>query len=135
MRKILCGVVTIGMLLGGLISPAFSGDDRTRLKCDADGVGDTSMDARFETRSEREKFDASFEARAGGVFMAGDLLAVSVGSVPVGTIELVEVFGDVVGDLEFDSRDDEGNPFPADFPEVNEGTSVVVGSLGCDLDD
>lgn len=118
-------------------STAFAGGDRTRLECDGEGVGgDFSMDARFEERRNRERFDASFEAAPGGAFAVGDNLGVSVGGVSVGEITLSALpGGDLGGDLEYDTQADEMNPFPADFPEVADGTSVIVGPLGCDLED
>jgi hypothetical protein len=112
--------------------------DRLRLRCDADGSDDFSMDGRFESRGSRLKFDASFEAEAGLGFEAGQVLTVSVGGKAVGEMVLfVGAGGDVEGDLNFDTSaqsDDDDLPFPTDFPEVFDGASVVVGSLGCDLD-
>lgn len=111
-----------------------AGDDRVRLRCDAEGVNDTSMDARYEEQRGRKKFDASFEVPQGVGFVAGDVLEVKVGGVKVGEITLAEQpNGDLGGDLEFDTNDD-GNPFPAKFPDVGDGTSVMVGDLGCALD-
>ncbi len=115
---------------------AFAGDDRTRLECDSEGAGDTSMDARYEERRGGAKFDGSFEAPPGGDFMDGDLLAVVVGGIEVGSIMLAtQLNGDIGGDIEFDTQADELNPFPGNFPDVTSGTSVTVGPLGCALDD
>ena len=114
---------------------AFAGDDRTRMRCDSDGAGDTSMDARYEERRGRTKFDGSFEAAPGGAFAEGDMLPVVVGGIDVGYITLLtQINGDLGGDIEFDTQADEFNPFPSDFPEVFDGTSVIVGPLGCDLE-
>lgn len=112
------------------------GDDRLRLQCDADGARDFSMDARYESRRGRAKFDASFEAAANAGFRAGQTLIVAVGGVNVGSMTLTRdpFNGDIVGDLEFDTQPDENNPFPNNFPSVGAGTSVTVGSLGCALD-
>jgi hypothetical protein len=41
--------------------------------------------------------------------------------------------GDIIGDLEFDTRVDKGSPFPANFPTVCSGTNVRVGPLACSL--
>ena len=113
---------------------AVAQDDRVRLRCDAEGRRDISMDARYQERRGRSRFDSSFEARRGGRFSEGDILPVVVAGVEVGQITLqVLVGGDVGGDLEFDSHPDEMNPFPDDFPEVARGTSVIVGPLGCAL--
>lgn len=106
-----------------------------RLACAADGAQDFSMSARFEDRRGRRKFDASFEAAPNLGFVAGQRLAVSVGGVAVGQMTLSRdpANGDVVGDLDFDSRVDERAPFTANFPTVAAGTGVVVGALGCAL--
>lgn len=108
---------------------------RLRLQCTADGATDHSISARFEQRSARKKFDASFEAAPNIGFSAGQFLSVAVAGVTVGSMRLVRdaASGDIVGDLEFDTRVDEGNPFPANFPKVSSGTNVRVGPLACSL--
>lgn len=108
---------------------------RLRLQCTADGATDHSISARFEQRSARKKFDASFEAAPNLGFSAGQFLSVSVAGVTVGSMRLVRdaASGDIVGDLEFDTRVDEGNPFPANFPIVTSGANVRVGPLACSL--
>lgn len=108
---------------------------RLRLQCTADGATDHSISARFEQRGARRKFDASFEAARGLGFAAGQSLQVMVGGINVGSMRLVRdaASPDIIGDLEFDTRADEGNPFPANFPAVARGTSVVIGPLGCAL--
>jgi len=130
---------TVAILLS-VSSVALAGGDRTRLRCDADGAGDITMDARYEARGNRDKFDASFEALAGGNFAAGDILTVSVGGNDVGgmTLTVNPLNGDIEGDLEFDSQvepNDDSIPFPGNFPAVSDGTSVVVGPIGCALED
>lgn len=128
--------IFIAILVGTMaIQTTNAGDDRLRLRCDAEGVRDISMDGRYEERRNRAKFDASFEAAPGGNFSQGDVLPVMVAGIEVGSMELIRtVNGDLEGDLEFDTRRDEGNPFPNNFPQTGEGTSVMVGPLGCDLD-
>jgi len=108
---------------------------RLRLQCSADGATDHSISARFEQRNARRKFDASFEAAPNLGFSAGQFLAVAVAGVNVGSMRLVRdaASGDIIGDLEFDTRVDEGNPFPANFPKVTSGTNVRVGPLACSL--
>ena len=117
-------------------SPAMAGDDdRVRLRCSADGTQDISMDAKFEARNGRAKFDASFEAQPGLGFSAGQQLDVVVGGTLVGQMTLSDI-GDIVGDLDFDTNveaNDNDVPLPGDFPAVGVGTSVVVGPLGCAL--
>ena len=130
---ILVTATLAGSMTGG---SAMAGDDRTRLRCDSSGAGDTSMDARYEERGGRAKFDASFEAAPGGNYVDGDLLTVNAGGVEVGSIVLLtQLNGDLGGDLEFDTQADENNPFPSDFPDVFSGTSVTAGPLGCALED
>jgi hypothetical protein len=127
------------------IAPAFAASgssNRTaaapggvRLACAAAGAQDFSADARFEDRRGRRKFDASFEAAPNLGFLPGQRLSVAVGGVTVGQMTLARdpVNGDVIGDLEFDSRPDERVPFPTNFPAVGSGTGVVIGPLGCAL--
>ncbi|HBK90052.1 MAG TPA: hypothetical protein DDZ68_00125 [Parvularcula sp.] len=108
---------------------------RLRLQCTAEGATDHSISARFEQRGARRKFDASFEAAPGLGWAAGQFLTVRVGSVNVGTMRLIRdaASGDIIGDLEFDTRVDNGNPFPANFPAVRAGANVRVGPLACAL--
>jgi hypothetical protein len=118
------------------LSPAYAQTaTRLRLQCTADGATDHSISARYEQRSARKKFDASFEAAPNIGFSAGQFLTVSVAGVNVGSMRLVRdaASGDIIGDLEFDTRVDEGNPFPANFPTVRSGTNVRVGPLACSL--
>ena len=119
----------------------FDDDDRgrARLECESEGVGDIMMDARFRSRAGRARFDSSFEAPPRSGFEAGDVLDVLVAGVFVGRMELARTRGgDIEGDLKFHRgarRNDTGLPFPVDFPKIWEGTSVVVGPLGCALED
>lgn len=112
-------------------------EDRTRLECGERGVYDTSMDARYEVRDGREKFDVSFEAAPGGYFSSGQELDVYVDYVYVGKLMLRYEGFDLQGDLEFDTNIDsvydDSQPFPENFPEVGRGTHVTVGYLGCSL--
>ena len=113
---------------------ALAGNDRVRLQCGSEGAGDISMDVRYLKRRARAKFDGSFEAAPGGNYTEGDMLTVLVGGVDVGAVTLVaQLNGDLGGDLEFDTRLDDFNPFPDNFPKVTVGTSVTVGPLGCEL--
>lgn len=108
---------------------------RLRLQCAAEGATDHAISARYEQRSTRKKFDASFEAAPNIGFSAGQFLTVTVAGVNVGTMRLVRdvASGDIIGDLEFDTRVDEGNPFPANFPKVSSGANVRIGPLACAL--
>jgi len=133
LRFLLVASAFTGSLVCG---SAFAGGDRVRLECDSEGAGDISMDARYQERRGRAKFDGSFEAAPGGGFMDGDVLAVVVGGIDVGSIALAtQLNGDLAGDIEFDTQADENNPFPGNFPDVGSDTSVTVGLLGCSLED
>lgn len=134
-------IIEVSLLIAAVVATWASAvvseakDDRVRLDCESVGSRDVSMDARFEVESDRTKFDASFEAAPIGVFGDGDTLQVYVAGEYVGDMVLItQLNGDLEGDLEYDTQADEGNPFPADFPEVGEGTSVMVGKLGCALE-
>ena len=127
-------VLAFGAVLGGA-TPAAAASSDVRLACAADGARDVSISARYEDRRSRRKFDASFEAAQGLGFVVGQRVAVVVGGASVGQMTLTRdpVNGDIIGDLEFDTRRDENNPFPANFPAVSRGLSVVIGPLGCSL--
>jgi len=128
-------VAALMLCAPGVYAKSNTNGAQVRLQCSADGVGDVSIAARYEARRGRTKFDASFEAPANAGFIAGQQLAVFVGGVNVGPMTLSSdpFNGDIVGDLEFDSRADENNPFPSNFPAVAAGVSVTVSNLGCAL--
>jgi len=110
----------------------------TRLECKALGPVDTSMDARYEKKRNREKLSISFEAAPGGLFSAGNVLEVKLNDEFLGSMILVQPdgVGDVEGDLDFDTKadpDDEDLPFPSIV--VADGDAVMVGELGCELVD
>ena len=111
-----------------------SRDNRVRIECEARGAGDISIDARYESRGNREKFSTEFEARPGGLYAAGDVLDVSVDGVKVGQMMLTQVpGGDTVGDLDFDTTAGPGDtdlPFPENFPGVGDGTEVELSRFG-----
>ena len=124
------------------MSSPSSAADRIRLECRANGSIDISMAARHEVRNARRKFTTEFEAGPGTGFLAGARLGVQVKGVKVGTMTLEPVIGgDVVGDLNFDTRPQppDSIAFPANWPapinrgavvKVLRGTTVV---LGCTL--
>ena len=119
-----------------------------RFRCDASGATDISMGAKYilrtpVTATSRKQFSTEFEAGPGSGFAAGNRLIVFVKGVRVGTMTLATIVGgDVVGDLNFDTRPDpldDELPFPASWPagvgkgsKVNlmRGTKLV---LGCTL--
>lgn len=113
-----------------------------RLECNAEGAGDTSMQARYEERRARKKFSTEFEAAPAAGFKEGDRMTVVVDTVQVGSVRLKQVVGgDVVGDLNLDTTAGPGDlakPFPRNFPPVQRGTRVIVkingaNVLGCRL--
>ncbi len=134
MLKTLVAAGSLAVLSVALTLPAHARDQR--LECEAEGAGDISMDARYETRGTRERFSAEFEAAPRGGFKAGQRMTVLVKKVAVGSVDLTKARdGDIVGDLNL-GRD--GNPIPKDFPKVRKDTKVVVQVdgktvLGCRL--
>lgn len=114
-------------------APASAGDVRIRRQCEASGEGDVSMSARYEKRGERRKFSAEFEAAAGGRFAEGDRIGIRVDGVAVGAVALDAVVGgDLVGDLNFDTRRQaDADPFPSTWPSgVGRGTKVEITRKG-----
>ena len=136
-------IFSVAFLLTFLIAPSlFAGDERVRLECEAQGAGDISMDARYEKRRVRKKFDVSFEALPGGRYFPGQVLTVRVATRNVGRMRLSSALnGDIVGDLNFDSAAglvDDDLPFPNNFPNVKNRTPVRLllnknVMLGCRL--
>jgi hypothetical protein len=119
-----------------------SAQTRIRFECRADGAVDISMASRYEIRGARRKFTTEFEAGPGTGFLAGNRLGVQVKGVRVGVMTLEAIIGgDVVGDLNFDTRPQppDSIAFPANWPaNVGRGTVVNVlrGTtrvLGCTL--
>jgi hypothetical protein len=128
--------LVMGMAMAAASSTAFAGGDR--LECDAESANeDASMDGKFESKGDREKFGASYEEAGGGSHMAGDVLQVRVDGAHVGDITLEgQPGGDIGGDLNFDTTAgprDADQPFPANWPGAGAGTIVDVGTLGCSL--
>ena len=139
MKNGIQGVLTAAGIMGVLVfstGTIAKDDDRTRFECWEPGPYDTSMDARFEVRDGREKFDVSFEAAPKGYYESGDILDVHVNYEKVGYMVLYYQGYDLQGDLEFDTqvegKYDDSQPFPENFPEnVGKGTHISVGYLSC----
>jgi hypothetical protein len=122
MLKTLLAAGSLAVLSVALTLPAQARDER--LECEAEGAGDISMDARYETRGTRERFSTEFEAAPRGAFKAGQQMTVIVKQTIVGAVALKKVKGgDIVGDLNL-GRD--GNPSPQGFPKVRKDTKVTV---------
>jgi hypothetical protein len=116
---------------------------RTRFECRANGAIDISMSARYETRTGpvRRIFSTEFEAGPRTGFKAGKKLGVAVDGINVGSMRLEAIVGgDIVGDLNFDTRRQlDALPFPSNWPddvgrnttvEILRGTTIL---LGCSL--
>ena len=118
-----------------LATQAFAGGDR--LECGASGPVDTSMDARYENNGDREKLSISFEAAQGLGFVAGESLDVTVDGTSVGSMPLtLSLEGDIVGDLNFDSGENEPGAEDKPFPVITVGAGDevrITGVLGCTL--
>ena len=134
MSKLIIAAGSLAVLLAALAVPAQAKDQR--LECDAEGAGDISVDARYETRGSRERFSTEFEAAPRGSFKAGQQMTVVVKQVIVGAVDLrKQQDGDIVGDLNLGK---DGNPIPQGFPKVRKDTKVQVRIdgktvLGCRL--
>ncbi len=129
-------VLAMSLVMATAGGAAQAGGDR--VECGRDSAaGDSSIDARFEDKGDREKFSSSFEAVQGGGHMDGDVLQIKIDGETVGNITLaVLAGGDLGGDLNFDTTagpGDADSPFPANWPGAGAGTIVSVGTLGCSL--
>lgn len=135
MKTLIAASLILAAGLAAASPAAAQAATRQRLQCTAEGATDHSISVRYEQRGARKKFDASFEAAPGLGWAAGSFLDVRVAAVRVGTMRLIRdaASGDIIGDLEFDTRVDDGNPFPTNFPVVQAGANVRVGPLACTL--
>ncbi len=132
-RVFLQGSAAAVVMSFSLVSTTVLAGGGDRFECKAESLTeDASMDARFEEKRGRMKFDASFEAAPGGTT---GTLAVFVNGMNIGSITLdPDARGDLAGDLSLDSEPDENAPFPNNFPQnAGNGTAVTVGVLGCTL--
>jgi hypothetical protein len=131
---VLAALAAPAVLLAAM--PAAAKDRRTVLACANVGAVDISMQARSVVRVKgtavRHQFKVEFEAapRIPG-FAAGQVLSFTVAGVPVGTRALKTApDGDLVAELELDSRKRGANAFPAGFPALAAGALVEVGRGG-----
>ena len=133
-------LVTFG--LDAAPSEAKNGD--LILRCRARGQNQIVLHARYveraRTKGLRQKFNAEFEARAGGTFTSGQQISIIVDTVAVGLVTLSPApSGELSGEIEFDSKPGNGHTvFPSNFPDIAAGSTVeaAFGSntiLGCDL--
>ena len=115
------------------VASADAANNRVRRECDASGAGDISMSAKYEKRDNRKKFSTEFEAAPNGAYAEGDRIAIRVDGVEVGAVRLESVVGgDLVGDLNFDTKADDADelPFPGNWPGAGKGTKVEVQAKG-----
>jgi hypothetical protein len=100
------------------------------------------MHTEFEDRGRREKFSVEMEAAPDSGFREGQRIAFFVGGERVGNDRLRRIrTGDLVGELDLDTTagpNDNDDPFPPNFPQVERGTNVRIKSggdvvLGCRL--
>lgn len=135
-------VVTFGTLAS---TPSFARSDDIEFRCRARGPAKIKLQARYEERvrprATRTKFNAEFEALPNGSFTAGQQISIVVDSVVVGAVQLtLAPSGELSGELKLDSKPQAGRtPFPANFPDVKDGSVVEARSgsstlLGCTLD-
>lgn len=147
----LSGVVAAAALvfvaLGASTTPSDAKKNSNRLRCDARGAGHIALHARYEERARpkraRKKFNAEFEALAGGAFVAGQHITFLVDSVVVGNAALAAVVGgEVAGELELDTNANAHNgktPFPSNFPAIGSGSVIEARQAGktvlaCEID-
>lgn len=112
--------------------------DALRLRCGSTGMEDVGMRAHYIRYRERGiAFGAAFGAESAGRYHAGDILDVLLAGIPIGemTLERLDT-GELVGriSLRYQPNEDDAHT-DADLKryEVRQGTSVVVGALGCAL--
>ncbi|WP_020179276.1 hypothetical protein [Methylopila sp. M107] len=126
----------------GFAATAHADDSRIRYRCGAEGANDISMSAKYETRASRRKFSVEFEAAPAAGFADGDKLGVRVDGTAVGSVTLGAIRGgDVVGDLNYDTKptEDDADPFPAKFPKtLGRGAKIRLSQgdkkvLACEL--
>lgn len=111
--------------------------DALRLRCGSTGMEDIGMRAHYTRYRERGiAFGAAFSAESAGRYQAGDVLDVILAGIPIGemTLDSLET-GEIVGRFSIRYQPGEETISDADLQRyvVRQGTSVVVGALGCAL--
>lgn len=136
MQKFLVSAAVVAAAAVLAASPAAAKDRRTVLACANVGATDISVQARSVVRVKgtavRQQFKVEFEAAPNVPgFTTGQMLSFTVAGVPVGARALkVAPDGDLVAELELDSRKRGLKAFPAGFPALAVGALVEVGSGG-----
>ena len=120
--------IVLGAVIAGLAGVAYGNDLfrlRARLRADS-SAGDISGAAKYR---ERENGRRRFQLEVEG-FRPGTTLQVVVDGANVGSMT-IDSLG--VGEIDFDTNiefgDDEGEPFPGNFPSLEEGDRIQVGQL------
>lgn len=109
-----------------------------RLRCGSTGMEDVGMRAHYIRYRERGiAFGAQFGAESAGRYHAGDVLDVYLAGIAIGEITLERLdTEELVGRIALRYQPHE-DPAHTDVDlkryEVRQGTSVVVGALGCAL--
>ncbi len=112
--------------------------DGIRLRCGSTGVQQINLLSQYARyRNRGIVFRAQFEAENDNVFQSGDMLDVFLAGIPVGTMTLAQLdTGEVAGRIVLRYAPD-ANPQLNDVDLhriiVRQGSSVVVGPLGCAL--
>ena len=114
------------------------GGDGIRLRCGSTGMTDISLRsnyARFRNRG--IAFGAIVEAEQAGLLESGDVLRVYLAGVPVGSVTMTQLDnGELAGRISLRYKEND-RPGQSDVDLsrilVRQGSSVVVGPLGCAL--
>jgi hypothetical protein len=143
MKNNLPARLSVGLALTLVAAAPQAKDIRTEFECRAHSAdGMQSMSTDYEERRGdrlRERFIARFESAPGFGLRPGDILNVNVNGQLVGAMRLHWLEnGDIGAELDFDSNVDRDQPdttvpFPANWPGVSRGSTVMVGVLGCSL--
>ncbi|NND69705.1 MAG: hypothetical protein HKN19_19095 [Halioglobus sp.] len=112
--------------------------DGIRLRCGSTGMQQISLHTQYARyRNRGIGFRATFEAESNHVFQSGDMLDVFLAGIPVGTMTLAQLdTGEVAGRIFLryqPDADPQLNDVDLHRIVVRQGSSVVVGPLGCAL--
>ena len=112
--------------------------DGLRLRCGSTGMQQISLHSQYARyRNRGIIFRATFEAESNNVFESGDMLDVFLAGIPVGTMTLAQLdTGEVAGRIVLryqPDADPQLNDVDLHRIVVRQGSSVVVGPLGCAL--
>ena len=112
--------------------------DGLRLRCGSTGMQEISLHSQYARyRNRGIGFRATFEAESDNVFQSGDMLDVYLAGIPVGTMTLAQLdTGEVAGRIFLryqPDADPQLNDVDLHRIIVRQGSSVVVGPLGCAL--